>query len=102
MPGLVVRSIAVGSLGGLAAAKRGECDFAPIHLFDEKTETYNTPYLSDGLELVPGWRRMQGIVFRKGDTRFEGLERRRTRCARRSPIPPASWSTATRAPARAS
>ena len=71
--GLVVRSIAVGSLGGLAAAKRGECDFAPIHLFDEKTETYNTPYLSDGLELVPGWRRMQGIVFRKGDTRFEGL-----------------------------
>src|SRR5438067_3605957 len=71
--GLVVRSIAVGSLGGLSAAKRGECDFAPIHLFDEKTETYNTPYLSDGLELVPGWRRMQGIVFRKGDLRFEGL-----------------------------
>ena len=33
--GLSVRSIAVGSLGGLAAAKRGECDFAPIHLFDE-------------------------------------------------------------------
>jgi molybdenum cofactor synthesis domain-containing protein len=71
--GLVVRSIAVGSLGGLSAAKRGECDFAPIHLFDDKTETYNTPYLSDGLELVPGWRRMQGIVFRKGDKRFEGL-----------------------------
>nr|WP_065752825.1 molybdopterin biosynthesis protein [Bradyrhizobium paxllaeri] len=72
--GLVVRSIAVGSLGGLAAAKRGECDFAPIHLFDEKTETYNTPYLAEGLELVPGWRRMQGIVFRKGDRRFEGLD----------------------------
>jgi molybdenum cofactor synthesis domain-containing protein len=71
--GLSVRSIAVGSLGGLAAAKRGECDFAPIHLFDEKTEAYNTPFLSQGLELVPGWRRMQGIVFRKGDTRFEGL-----------------------------
>ncbi|MFH1342214.1 MAG: molybdopterin biosynthesis protein [Pseudomonadota bacterium] len=74
--GLVVRSIAVGSLGGLAAAKRGECDFAPIHLFDEKTESYNTPYLADGLELVPGWRRMQGIVFRKGDVRFEGLSAR--------------------------
>ncbi len=71
--GLSVRSIAVGSLGGLAAAKRGECDFAPIHLFDDKSETYNTPYLADGLELVPGWRRMQGIVFRKGDRRFEGL-----------------------------
>jgi len=71
--GLLVRSIAVGSLGGLAAAKRGECDFAPIHLFDEKTESYNTPFLADGLELVPGWRRMQGIVFRSGDARFEGL-----------------------------
>ncbi|AUC98806.1 molybdopterin biosynthesis protein [Bradyrhizobium sp. SK17] len=71
--GLVVRSIAVGSLGGLAAARRGECDLAPIHLFDDKTETYNTPYLADGLELVPGWRRMQGIVFRKDDARFAGL-----------------------------
>ncbi len=72
--GLNVRSIAVGSLGGLAAARRGECDFAPIHLFDEKTETYNKPFLLAGLELVPGWRRMQGIVFRKGDARFEGAK----------------------------
>src|SRR5712692_10510586 len=71
--GLSVRSIAIGSLGGLAAAKRGECDLAPIHLFDDKSETYNTPFLGEGLELVPGWRRMQGIVFRKGDKRFEGL-----------------------------
>jgi putative molybdopterin biosynthesis protein len=71
--GLIVRSIAVGSLGGLAAARRGECDFAPIHLFDEATESYNTPFLMRGLELVPGWRRMQGIVFRSGDARFEGL-----------------------------
>ncbi len=71
--GFTVRSIAVGSLGGLAAARRGECDLAPIHLFDDKTETYNVPFLSGGLELVPGWRRMQGIVFKKGDPRFEGL-----------------------------
>src|SRR5712672_2273087 len=71
--GLVVRSIAVGSLGGLSAARRGECDFAPIHLFDDTTESYNVPFLAEGLELVPGWRRMQGIVFRKGDTRCEGL-----------------------------
>lgn len=71
--GLNVRSIAVGSLGGLAAARRGECDFAPIHLFDAASETYNTPYLSEGLELVPGWRRMQGFVFRIDDDRFKGL-----------------------------
>jgi len=71
--GLVVRSISIGSLGGLAAARRGECDLAPIHLLDEATETYNTQFLVDGLELIPGWRRMQGIVFRAGDTRFESL-----------------------------
>jgi molybdate-binding protein len=71
--GFSVRSIAVGSLGGLSAARRGECDLAPIHLFDEKTESYNTPFLAQGLELVPGWRRMQGIVFRPGDKRFEDL-----------------------------
>ena len=71
--GLSVRSISVGSLGGLAAARRGECDLAPIHLLDEKTDTYNTPFLMGGLELVPGYRRMQGIAFRTGDKRFEGL-----------------------------
>ena len=70
---LLVRSISIGSLGGLAAARRGECDLAPIHLFDEATESYNAPFLVDGLEMVPGWRRMQGIVFRAGDLRFEGL-----------------------------
>jgi molybdenum cofactor synthesis domain-containing protein len=70
---LLVRSISIGSLGGLAAARRGECDLAPIHLFDEATESYNAPFLVDGLEMVPGWRRMQGIVFRAGDVRFEGF-----------------------------
>jgi molybdenum cofactor synthesis domain-containing protein len=71
--GFSVRAISVGSLGGLAAAKRGECDLAPIHLFDPDTGTYNAPFLGDDLELVPGWRRMQGIVFRDGDARFERL-----------------------------
>lgn len=71
--GLSVRSISVGSLGGLSAARRGECDLAPIHLLDDKTDTYNVPFLVEGLELVPGYRRMQGIVFRAGDKRFEGL-----------------------------
>src|SRR5438128_12112307 len=47
--GLVVRSIAVGSLGGLSAARRGECDLAPIHLFDEATESWNEPVMMAGL-----------------------------------------------------
>jgi len=70
--GISVRSLAVGSLGGLAAARRGECDLAPIHLLDAPTGVYNGPFLGEGMELVPGWRRMQGIVFRSGDMRFEG------------------------------
>lgn len=67
-----VRVMALGSLGGLSAARRGECDLAPIHLLDPATGTYNRPFLTEGLALVPGWRRMQGIVFRRGDGRFEG------------------------------
>ena len=70
--GHAARLIAVGSLGGLAAARRGECDLAPIHLLDPKTGVYNAPFLTPGLELVEGWRRMQGVVFRAGDARFEG------------------------------
>jgi len=34
-----------------------------------------------GLELVPGYRRMQGIVFRGGDRRFEGLSVEDAVCA---------------------
>ncbi|HJT08092.1 MAG TPA: molybdopterin biosynthesis protein [Stellaceae bacterium] len=70
--GISVKLLNVGSTGGLAAAKRGECDIAPIHLMDPTTGEYNRPLLSDELELVPGYRRLQGIVFRKGDPRFEG------------------------------
>ncbi|MBP2230281.1 putative molybdopterin biosynthesis protein [Azospirillum agricola] len=70
--GMTVKALNVGSMGGLAAARRGECDVAPIHLMDPETEVYNTPFLAPGLELVAGYRRMQGIVFRRGDPRFEG------------------------------
>ncbi|CAO3353688.1 molybdopterin biosynthesis protein [Azospirillum melinis] len=70
--GMTVKALNVGSMGGLAAARRGECDIAPVHLMDPTTGTYNTPFLAPGLDLVTGYRRMQGIVFRRGDPRFEG------------------------------
>jgi putative molybdopterin biosynthesis protein len=70
--GLRARTIAVGSLGGVNAASRGECDIAPVHLVDPATGIYNKHLLEAGLTLVPGWRRMQGFVFRAGDTRFAG------------------------------
>ncbi|WP_376957225.1 molybdopterin biosynthesis protein [Azospirillum sp. A26] len=70
--GMTVKALNVGSMGGLAAARRGECDIAPVHLMDPATGAYNTPFLAPGLDLVTGYRRMQGIVFRRGDPRFEG------------------------------
>jgi len=70
--GLTARILAVGSLGGVAAANRGECDIAPVHLIDPASGQYNKHLATEGLVLVPGWRRMQGLVFRPGDARFEG------------------------------
>jgi putative molybdopterin biosynthesis protein len=70
--GTTSKLIAVGSEGGLAAVRRGECDIAGMHLFHPETGTYNTPFLSPGIELAGGYGRMQGVVFRPGDARFEG------------------------------
>jgi len=70
--GFTVRVLSVGSSGGLSAAKRGECDIAGMHLMDPITGEYNRPFLTDELELVTGYTRFQGFVFRAGDSRFEG------------------------------
>jgi putative molybdopterin biosynthesis protein len=72
--GIVAKAMAIGSLGGLAAARRGECDLAPMHLLDAESGLYNTPLLPPGVGLITGWRRMQGIVFRPGDGRFAGRD----------------------------
>lgn len=70
--GLTARMIAVGSTGGVAAARRGECDLAPVHLVDPASGVYNRHLAGPDIELVPGWLRMQGVLFRRGDSRFEG------------------------------
>lgn len=70
--GIRSKFLAVGSTAGLEAARRGQCDAAGIHLLDAKTNEYNRPFLTPELELIPGYGRLQGIVYRHGDTRFEG------------------------------
>ncbi len=70
--GISVKLLNIGSTGGLAAAKRGECDVAPIHLLDPLTGRYNEPFLTETLTLLRGYRRLQGIVHRQGDPRFAG------------------------------
>ena len=66
--------LAVGSFGGLDAARRGECDVAGVHMLDPETGEYNRPFLTDALELIRGYGRLQGIVFRQGDRRFDGRD----------------------------
>jgi putative molybdopterin biosynthesis protein len=67
--GFAVKVLAVGSQGGLAAARRGECDAAPVHLLDPETGDYNAPFLDDSLRLLPGYERLQGVVTRVGEAR---------------------------------
>jgi putative molybdopterin biosynthesis protein len=69
--GVRAKFLAVGSLAGLEAAKRGECDIAGVHLLNPQTGEYNRPFLTPELTLIPGYGRLQGIVFRHGDERFE-------------------------------
>lgn len=71
--GFQSKFLAVGSTGGLLAAQRGECDLAGIHLLDPESGVYNRPFLTGDLSLLPGYGRLQGVVFRPGDPRFEGL-----------------------------
>jgi putative molybdopterin biosynthesis protein len=44
---------------------------AGIHLMNPTTGEYNRSFLTPDLEFVPGYLRLQGIVFRAGDSRFE-------------------------------
>jgi putative molybdopterin biosynthesis protein len=39
---------------------------------DPATGQYNRPFLTDGLDLIAGYGRLQGVIFRRGDPRFEG------------------------------
>jgi putative molybdopterin biosynthesis protein len=64
--------INVGSLGGLHAVKRGEADLAGIHLLDETSGDYNTPFikrlkLEEKVVLVRGYAREQGLITAKGN-----------------------------------
>lgn len=70
--GISSKLLTVGSSAGLMAAKRGECDIAGIHLLDSATGIYNRPFLDSDVTLVAGYGRSQGVVCRRGDSRFEG------------------------------
>ena len=71
--GIRTRYFHVGSTGGLLAAQTGACDIATLHLKDRDSGIYNKPFVDDSMELIPGYPRKQGFVFRKDDKRFVNL-----------------------------
>ena len=68
--GVSCKFLAVGSMGGVLAAERGECDLAGTHLLDENAGEYNRHLLTPELHLQKGYRRSQGLLFRKDDSNF--------------------------------
>lgn len=70
--GWAAKLLVVGSLAGLEAVRRGQCDVASVHLCDPATGEYNRPFATGDLVWIPGWGRVQGLVFRPDDPRFAG------------------------------
>ena len=68
--GFSCQFIAVGSMGGVLSAKRRECDLATAHLVDPESGIYNKHLINSDLHLEKGYRRNQGLVFRKDDPSF--------------------------------
>ncbi|HIF31612.1 MAG TPA: molybdopterin biosynthesis protein [Planctomycetaceae bacterium] len=70
--GFTAKSLVVGSTAGLDAVASGQADLAGIHLLDPSTGRYNETLLPEGVCLIHGYRRRQGVVYRRGDGRFAG------------------------------
>ena len=70
--GFSARTLAVGSLGGVAAAQPRRMRHRAGASDRSGERQYNVHLAAPGLRLVRGWQRMQGILFRPGDKRFEG------------------------------
>ncbi|MDJ0973242.1 MAG: molybdopterin biosynthesis protein, partial [Planctomycetota bacterium] len=69
----LVKVIAAGSKGGIAAIGAGACDVAPVHLLDPETETWNAPFAPDGTRVLRGYGRSQGVAYRGAHAaHFEG------------------------------
>jgi len=62
----------VGSEGGLKALVNNEADIAGIHLYDNASNKYNFPFISelklwDKVVVLKGYKRVQGLIVGKGN-----------------------------------
>jgi len=74
-----VKTVYVGSMGGLLAAKRGEADIAGVHVFDPETGQHNVPLVQRlglrGVAVVGLFEREQGLIVQKGNPKgVRGVE----------------------------
>jgi putative molybdopterin biosynthesis protein len=85
--------VRVGSSGGLSAIMLGEADVAGVHLLDEETGEYNTPFLrrywiADRAALIRGYIREIGLIVAKGNPKniqdIQDLLRRGVRMVNRT------------------
>lgn len=89
--GCYIASSHVGSMAGIMAIKKNEAHIAGIHLLDENTGGYNTPYikkyLDDDTVLIKGVRRTQGLIVAKNNplniTKISDLDRNSIRFVNR-------------------
>jgi len=77
--GIRSKVVNIGSLGGLEAVAKREADIAGVHLLDPQTMRYNRDFVRRfGLpeeSLVKGYRRLQGIMMKKGNPKsIRGFE----------------------------
>lgn len=74
-----VKTVYVGSLGGLMALKRGEADMAGAHIYDPEAGAYNVPYVKKlgitDVAVVGLYRREQGLIVKRGNPKgIRGVE----------------------------
>lgn len=78
--GFRILSFHVGSMGGLLSIRKGNTHLAGIHLFDERTASYNVPYIEKYLQGTPVVLlnlvyRTQGLMVEQGNPKgIKGIE----------------------------
>ena len=84
--GFTSRVLHVGSMGGVSAAKRGECDIAGVHLMNPATDEYNRHLLTETLDLITGVSASSGsrVSPRRRPVRRSLGQRRRVGSNRRN------------------
>ena len=68
----MLKSLHVGSMGGIMALRRGEAHIAGVHLLDEITGEYNSTFVekyfpNGGVRLIKCVSREQGLIVAKGN-----------------------------------